>query len=221
MSSTAAILWSAAEKSSLIPAAVLKPGGEDDQSILLRELHHRLFNNFQHLASLVRDTRCSISDASVAVEKIDDLENRLFAFADLNRLLSRSCPAECLDSHCRTICNKLFKAFGRQDAKAQVRIANVELSSSQSLRMALLVAELVTNIMKHGLQRRTTTVSIELRPTSAGLLELKVCDDNVAMISCNSRPTTVDALARSLGGAAFVETGSGYVTRVLFRAEEL
>jgi len=87
--------------------------------------------------------------------------------------------------------------------------------------MALLVAELVTNIMKHGLQRRTTTVSIELRPTSAGLLELKVCDDNVAMISCNSRPTTVDALARSLGGTAFVETGSGYVTRVLFRAEEL
>jgi len=221
MSSTAAILWSAAEKSALIPAAILKPGGEDDQSILLRELHHRLFNNFQHLASLVRDTRCSISDASVAVEKIDDLENRLFAFADLNRLLSRSCPAECLDSHCRTICNKLFKAFGRQDAKAQVRIANVELSSSQSLRMALLVAELVTNIMKHGLQRRTTTVSIELRPTSAGLLELKVCDDNVAMISCNSRPTTVDALARSLGGTAFVETGSGYVTRVLFRAEEL
>jgi two-component sensor histidine kinase len=221
MSSTAAILWSAAEKSALIPAAILKPGGEDDQSILLRELHHRLFNNFQHLASLVRDTRCSISDTSVAVEKIDDLENRLFAFADLNRLLSRSCPAECLDSHCRTICNKLFKAFGRQDAKAQVRIANVELSSSQSLRMALLVAELVTNIMKHGLQRRTTTVSIELRPPSAGLLELKVCDDNVAMISCNSRPTTVDALARSLGGTAFVETGSGYVTRVLFRAEEL
>ena len=96
MSSTAAI-WSAAEKSSLIPAAVLRPEGEDDQSILLRELHHRLFNNFQHLASLVRDTRCSISDTSVAVEKIDDLENRLFAFADLNRLLSLSYPAECLD----------------------------------------------------------------------------------------------------------------------------
>ena len=220
MSSTAAI-WSAAEKSSLIPAAVLRPEGEDDQSILLRELHHRLFNNFQHIASLVRKTRCFISDANVAVEKIDDLESRLFAFADLNRLLSRSCPAECLDSHYRTICNMLFKAFGRQDAKARVRIANVELSSSQSLRLALLVAELVTNILKHGLQRRTTTVSIELRPTSAGLLELKVCDDNVAMVSCNSRPTTVDALATTLGGAAFVETGSGYVTRVLFRAEEL
>jgi|ERR1700723_1535527 two-component system, sensor histidine kinase PdtaS len=220
MSSTAAT-WSMAEKSSLIHAAVLKPGGEDDQSILLRELHHRLFNNFQHIASLVRNTRCSINDASVAVEKIDDLENRLFAFADLNRLLSRSCPAECLDSHCRTICNKLFKAFGRQDAKACVRIANVELSSSQSLRIALLVAELVTNIMKHGLQRRTTTVSIELRATYAGLLELKVCDDSVAMVSCNSRPTIVDALAKSLGGAALVETGSGYVTRVLFGAEEL
>jgi two-component system, sensor histidine kinase PdtaS len=220
MSLTAA-MWSAAEKSSSIPAAVLRPEGEDDQSILLRELHHRLFNNFQHIASLVRKTRCFISDASVAVEKIDDLESRLFAFADLNRLLSRSCPAECLDSHYRTICNKLFKAFGRQDAKARVRIANVELSSSQSLRLALLIAELVTNILKHGLQRRTTTVSIELRPTSGGLLELKVCDDNVAMVSCNSRPTTVDALATSLGGAAFVETRSGYVTRVLFRAEEL
>ena len=219
MSSTAA-MWSAADRPSLIPAAVLRPEGEDDQSILLRELHHRLFNNFQHIAFLVRNTRSSISDASVAVEKIDDLESRLFAFADLNRLLSRSCPAECLDSHCRTICNKLFKAFGRKDAKARVRITNVELSSSQSLRLALLVAELVTNIMKHGLQRRTTTVSIELRPTSTGLLELKVCDDNVAMVSCNLRPTTVDALATSLGGVAFVETGSGYVTRVLFRPEE-
>jgi two-component sensor histidine kinase len=75
--------------------------------------------------------------------------------------------------------------------------------------------------MKHGLQRQTTTVSIELRPTSAGLLELTVCDDNVGMVSCNSRSTAVDALATSLGGAAFVETGSGYVARVLFRAEEL
>src|ERR1700760_491961 len=101
MSSTAA-MWSAADRPSLIPAAVLRPEGEDDQSILLRELHHRLFNNFQHIAFLVRNTRSSISDASVAVEKIDDLESRLFAFADLNRLLSRSCPAECLDSHCRT-----------------------------------------------------------------------------------------------------------------------
>src|ERR1700761_3293834 len=211
MSSTG-VIWSAAEKSPVIPAAVFKPGGQEDESILLRELHHRLFNNFQHIAFLVRNTRSSISDASVAVEKIDDLESRLFAFADLNRLLSRPGPAECLDAHCRTICNKLFKAFGRQDAKARVRIANVELSASQSLRFALLVAELVTNILKHGSQRRPTTVSIELRSTSAGLLELKVCDDNVATISCSSRPTTVDALATSLGGTALVETGSAYRT---------
>jgi two-component sensor histidine kinase len=210
--------WTVTEN--LAPRSVSAPVGEVsvDDSILLHEVYHRLFNHFQQIAILVRDARGAINDAKLATAKMDDLEKRLFAFADLNRLLSCARPAESLESHCRKICQTLLKAFGKLGVKTQVRMADVRLSSSQSLRIALLVAELVTNMLKHGLRCHAATVSIDLCRSGAELVELTASDDCLAKVECTSRPKTVDALARSLGGTAYVDTEAGYVTHVRFRA---
>jgi two-component sensor histidine kinase len=215
------LTWTAAEKLALISVSASARETPVDDSILLREFYHRLFNNFQQIAFLVRNARGAINDVNLAAAKMDDLEKRLFAFADLNRLLSCTRPAGCLESHCRNICQTLFKAFGKPGVKTRIRMANVRLSSSQSLRVALLVAELVTNMLKHGLRCHTATVSIDLCRSGAELLELTASDDCIGNVDRTSRPKMVDALARSLGGIAHVDTEAGYVTRVLFRAGKL
>jgi two-component sensor histidine kinase len=215
------LTWTAAEKPALRYASAPARETAVDDSILLREFYHRLFNHFQQVAILVRHARGAINDANLANARMDDLERRLFAFADLNRLLSSACPAGCLESHCQNICQTLFKAFGKPGVKIRIRMANVRLSSSQSLRIGLLVAELVTNMLKHGLRSDTATVSIDLCRSGAELLELTASDDYIGNVDRTSRPKTVDALARSLGGIACVDTEAGYVTRVLFRAGKL
>jgi two-component sensor histidine kinase len=219
--SSTGLTWTVTENLALRSASAPVREASVNDSILLHEFYHRLFNHFQQIAFLVRNLRGAINDANLATAKMDDLEKRLFAFAELNRLLSRACPAECLESHCRNICQTLLKAFGKSGVKTRIRMASGKLSSSQSLRIALLVAELVTNMLKHGLRCNTSTVSIDLCRSGTELLELTARDDYIGKVDCTSRPKTVDALARSLGGIAYVDTEAGYVTRVLFRAGKL
>lgn len=195
---------------------VLDPLGDDHFPLLVRELNHRLFNTLQVVMSLAHAAQRSSGDARARDSALLDLNLRLAAFARLHRLLAEPDPWP-FEHHCRQLCTELVRAFGREDVTPWVRMADVSLTPDQRSRLSLLVVELVTNSLKHGLRYvEEGVIWIDLTPCAPDGLELAVRDTAVATAPPACRPAIVDALAKSLSGAADILLQGGYSTRVRF-----
>ena len=145
--------------------------------VLIRELNHRHVNYLQLIAITL--ARCAGQPTSTQVQtKLADVVNRLHAHASSNRLLSDAPEAGLLESHCLALCSNLVRMFGRDDVTTPyVRMDRVDLSAVQAFWISLLVAELMTNVLKHSLaddQGGTIWVVIlNVRPDE---VELRVSD---------------------------------------------
>ena len=209
-------------RSGLAQGYVVASGGQfdPDEVILIEELNHRLFNTLQVVMASVARLRKALC-APEAASRLNELESRVLAFANLHRLLSCAIVVDGLENHCRRLCIELIKAFGREDMTPWVRMADVPLSPGRSLRVALLVVELVTNVLKHGLGGpRGGVVFVDLIRTRCGRLELAVRESHPhPSPDTGLRPRIVDTLAESLAGSALITTRDGYETRVRFPCE--
>ena len=153
----------------------------------IREIHHRVKNNLQTVASLLRiQARRTHSDtarealtqamrrvAAIAVVH-DTLSEGLSQIVDFDAVFERVLllTVEVASAHNTTVHPKSSGSFGT-------------LPSAYATPLALVLTELVTNAVEHGLAGREGEVSIEahrssetltvlVRDTGAGLLEGKV-----------------------------------------------
>ncbi|WP_105035831.1 sensor histidine kinase [Cryobacterium aureum] len=153
----------------------------------IREIHHRVKNNLQTVASLLRiQARRTQSDrarealtqamrrvAAIAVVH-DTLSEGLSQIVDFDAVFERVLllTVEVASAHNTTVHPKSFGSFGT-------------LPSAYATPLALVLTELVTNAVEHGLAGREGEVSIEaqrsdetltvmVRDTGAGLPEGKV-----------------------------------------------
>lgn len=195
-----------------------RPGASDrdlESQILVRELNHRVYNQFQLLAGLM--AKCEKADAQSSRQRITDLEQRIFAFAAVNRLLARPDSTLSLHEHCRKCCESLLKAYGRHDVTLELHVDDLVLNDREMTYLSLALAELVVNALKYSLAGE-----------AAGALAVKLsADHGVATLTVsNSRsgapcdplvtPRTVHSLACCLHGEVDVIGGADYAVRVRF-----
>ncbi|MGC1301212.1 MAG: sensor histidine kinase [Caulobacteraceae bacterium] len=186
----------------------------DEETTLLAELNHRLFNTMQVIAAQV--AQCSRADGATPVRPhLEALRDRIQALGALHRLLAY--PAcESFEEHCQTLCRLLIAAFDRSGVKAWVRMETVAIGRREERYLALLVVELVTNVLKHSLTEGSEgTLWIDLQVQRDGL-ELRVCDSRKAPVRVFGPPRMAEALARALGGQALVCDRDGYAVVVRF-----
>jgi len=191
-----------------------------DEFVLLRELNHRHFNGLQSIANAI--ARCGREPTlAQAQARLADLEERIFAHASLHELLSDA-PRQGLETHCLALCLTLARMFGREDVAPYVHMDNVPLSAVQAFWMSLLVAELVTNALKHSLAREQGgTIWIDMRRMQQCEVELTVCDSGKASLDdrATREPRIANALVQILSGKIDVLRDDGYVARVRFPLE--
>lgn len=147
----------------------------DDQSLLIAELNHRLFNTLQVISSFA--SRGGRADSLEAGQRfLKELNFRVVSWAALHRLLMDTPDGYGLADHCRKVCTALVTAFGREDVTTPISFQNLPLSADQSLLITLAVVELVTNALKHSVAREEgAKVWIDLRAVPSGA-ELCVTD---------------------------------------------
>jgi len=182
---------------------------DDESTILLEELNHRFLNSFQVIASLA--ARCGRAKSIAAVRSIlNDLEHRVVAFGTLHRMLAFPVRGQTMEAHCRSLCDLVVRAFGRQD-RVSLRIVDVHLSAKQATRIPIIVVEMVTNVLKHSLAGQPAGL-IEVELTAGRLtLELNVRDIGGVPPLMVQPSRTVEALAASLDGSASTFERGGYV----------
>jgi len=200
---------------------MLRTGDHDRESqILIRELNHRVYNEFQVMANLLaKCTRDPSTESSAQI--LHDMEYRIFAFADLNRLLAKPDPSLSLGELCRSACEYLLKAFARPDVVLRLDVDDLPLTERELTYLSLALVELALNALKHSLAADVAGVlSVELKAEHGGAV-LRVSDNTLATSFCEavSLPQTVHALAGCLGGEVVVTRRSGYAVSLRFPLE--
>jgi PAS domain S-box-containing protein len=186
---------------------------------LLHEVDHRAKNNLQVVASLILLKARRAADPATQAA-LQSMAERVAALATAHRLLVPSGGASvlALDELVRELADDILPADGRIGFSAAV--GPIPLASAQGAPVALILAELLTNAVRHGFpdQRRGR---IRVAADREGdTLRLAVEDDGVGLpdeppAEATFGRTVLDLLVRQLRGGLAMEGLTGGTRAVL------
>lgn len=149
------------------------------RSAIIQEMHHRVKNSLQTIASLLR--------LQIRYGKFDSVEqvltesiNRILAIASVHELLS----GENLDNvSVKKVADGILSATGRslvapdKHIEMSVEGSDVMLTSRKATSVALILNELVQNAVEHGFKAQNDgRIAIEVKE-DAGMVRLSVIND--------------------------------------------
>jgi two-component sensor histidine kinase len=160
-----------------------KEAALQEKEILLKEIHHRVKNNLQIIASLLSLQSAKFENAELLAQ-YQDSQNRIRSMALIHERLYRSSDLAHIDfgNYLRELTGSLTQSFRQKThgITLQLQADPILLDIDAAIPCGLLVNELVSNAFKHAFPgRRQGIVSVELRCGPAGQLRLAVQDDGV------------------------------------------
>jgi two-component sensor histidine kinase len=196
---------------------------QEQQDLLVLEIHHRVKNNLQVIASLlnlqasrirVPEARAEFQAARDRVRALATLHRHLYADGGLHTINMRSFLTE--------LCGQLFQAMGETEGeriKLSIEAPELRMSSDQAVPLALIVTEAVTNSVKYAFPGgRSGHVSVSLTERD-GLLDLIIGDDGIGIPAGKTETESgtrdgiglqlIRGFARQLGASLQVEQGAG------------
>jgi len=197
-----------------------------EKEILLREVHHRVKNNLQIIASLLHfqakqvkhpDDLAAFADGRNRLRSMILVHEKLYQSPDLSRVD--------LGNYLRALVRDLHHSYLNSGGSIDIRVAMepIALPIESALPCGMIVCELLTNVFKYAFpEGRRGTVSVSLG-LSNGLIRLSVNDDGVGL------PATFDVnagasfgwqlirnLIAQLGGTANIARRDGTQVEVTF-----
>ncbi len=195
----------------------------DQQELLMQEIHHRVKNNLQVVASLLNlqasrirlpEARAEFQSARDRVRTLATLHRHLYAHGELHTINMREFLIE--------LCSQLFQAMGEKAGerlRLEIEAPELKMSSDQAVPLALIVTEAVSNAVKYafpGGRRGSISVCLKADRDHA---ELEIFDDGVGIPAgrVETEAGTRDGIgiqlirgfARQLGATLQVEEGHG------------
>jgi two-component sensor histidine kinase len=193
-------------------AVALEHGRAVMRGVLAQEIHHRVKNNLQTVASLLRlQARADAVDPRKA---LTDSVNRILAIAAVHEVLTEHREDDVdLDELIERLRAMLVQglAVGKS---VEARLERVSLAGGRATALALVFCELFGNALEHG----GTTVRIELAQEN-GTVTLAIADDGGGLNGGidGTGLSIVRALVRDeLGGTLDLRSEPGLRAEVVF-----
>jgi two-component sensor histidine kinase len=197
-------------------AVALEHGRAVMRGVLAQEIHHRVKNNLQTVASLLR-LQARAADAADPREALEHSVNRILAIAAVHELLTerRDEDVDLADLIDRLRAMLVQGVGGGKDVSAALE--PVELPGARATALALVFAELLQNALEHGGPR----VRVELTRRGSEV-ELAIADDGAGIADGGPSGTglsIVSALVRDeLRGTLELSSNGGTRASVVFPA---
>jgi two-component system, sensor histidine kinase PdtaS len=196
-------------------AVALEHGRAVMRGVLAQEIHHRVKNNLQTVASLLRLQARSNDDVDPR-KALDDSANRILAIAAVHEVLTERRHddvelAELLDR----LRAMLVQGLG-SPKRIEAALEPVSLAGNRATALALVFSELLQNALEHGGE----TVTVELARRNGEVL-LAIADDGAGMTGEPSGTglSIVRALVRDeLRGTLALHSNDGLRIEVAFPA---
>jgi two-component system, sensor histidine kinase PdtaS len=156
----------------------------------IREVHHRVKNNLQTVASLLRLQARRLGDHPMAVAALEDSVRRIASIALVHETLTEEFEgAVDMADVARRVVRMLEGSLGREDVRIRLETASVQADAAVATPLAVVLNELIQNAVEHGLGDGVGTVTVELRGGGQEPVELRVGDDGTGPpIEDDSRP---------------------------------
>jgi GAF domain-containing protein len=153
-------------------------------SLAVREAHHRIKNNLQAVCDLLELELLDAGGAAASSEGIQHCVQRVQAISLVHEFLSRHHDVATVNvgQVLERLVPLVVASNQRRDQEVVVAVnsAPVTLSSKQTTAVALIVNELVSNAVRHGLNGRPGAVEVNLSERS-GTMHLRVADDGAGL----------------------------------------
>ncbi len=172
-----------------------------EKEVLIKEVHHRVKNNLQVIASLLRLQTASVEGP--AATALRDSQHRVEAMAMIHEQLyeSQNLREIDLERNARLLLSNVFTSFGVDVSQISPLVdvatpsgGRLELGVDQAIPVGLILNELVSNALKHAFpDGRRGAIAIRARRED-GQVRISVTDDGIGI------PEEVDIRkSRSLG----------------------
>ena len=192
-----------------------------EKEILLKEIHHRVKNNFQVITSLLSLQRRRIKDPETAAI-FDQSQNRIRAMSLIHEKLYQSKNLAGIDlaEYVSTLVHELYDNYRMSKGVVALRFSlqSLIIDIEKAIPCGLILNELVTNAFKYAFPpdlMRHPSLNLSLR-TQNGNVEMVVRDNGVGLppeIELNRTGSLglmmVPLLAGQLGGTIECERGEG------------
>jgi PAS domain S-box-containing protein len=153
------------------------------KDVLLKEITHRVKNNFQIISSLIRMQKRSVKNTE-AEKLLNQTANRIHSMALIHESLHKSNTfddvvfkeyVESLVNYIKTISNNL-------DVTIEQDICDCILPVSDATNLGMIIMELVTNSIKYAFPGQTKgSISLKMIKTNNDGFKLSIGDDGVGI----------------------------------------
>lgn len=204
-----------------------------EKVVLLKEVHHRVKNNLQIVASLL-NLQASRSHNPEVVDLLQDTRNRVHSMALLHEVLYQSDNLARINfaAYVDDLCCQLLRSFGTQAGRVKIenRVARIGMPLDQSVPCGLIINELVSNALKHAFPGEGSgKIRVEMGLSQDQQLMLCVKDNGIGLpigldITDPARLglRLITSLAEQLEGKLTVEQpdGTGVAFTMIFPLPE-
>ncbi len=155
------------------------------QELLMQEIHHRVKNNLQIVASLLNLQASRIRQPQARTE-FESTRDRVRALATLHRHLYAQGEVQtiAMRSFLGELCSQLFEAMGEpvgERIQLEIEAPELRMLSDQAVPLSLIVTEVVGNALKYAFpDGRAGRIAIRLT-AEAECAELLIEDDGIGM----------------------------------------
>ena len=184
-------------------ADIETPGLVTEPLLMVEEISHRVVNEYAGAIAAINVEATHIVDAD-ARAALRRTTGRLHAFAEAHRALQAPAAAGdiCLGDYLDRVCAALSEASLRERSVKLILVEDdVTLEAKRCWRVALIIAELITNSVQHRFQSSGGMIVVEIRQVGREIVCV-VADNNG---DCTPGPPSrglrvVERLARELSG---------------------
>jgi two-component sensor histidine kinase len=192
----------------------------DAKELELREMRHRLKNQFNLLISYI-DLHSRTDSRLEVKEVLQEVEHRVMALSLVNEELREPALGSTmsLDLYLRRLCDYILEDFAQEDLSIEYAIEPFRAASEKATSIALIVSELLTNSIKHAFPEGwpgTKGISIALESEGENGLSMVYRDSGSGFPegfdpqkAKSLGMLLVGALVKQLGGSMLVENAGG------------
>lgn len=187
----------------------------EEKTVLLQEVHHRVKNNLQIISSLLR-LQAGELDAPEIRDHFEEANNRVRSMALIHEKIYQNQNLAKLDlkDYLKSLTDELIRTYAYQkNIEIQINTTNVESINIKALvPIALIFNELITNTLKHGFSEKesgTVFIDIEMKDNHM-LIEYK--DDGIWKEQATSNgfgTTLIETFTEQLDGKVELNTTNG------------
>ncbi|HLS80661.1 MAG TPA: PAS domain S-box protein [Steroidobacter sp.] len=195
-----------------------------EKELLLKEIHHRVKNNLQVVASMLA---LQADKATAAVqEPLEDCRQRVMSMALVHEKLYGAADLRRIDlaELTREITTMLISEDLGPSISTTFNVEPIAIDIDRAVPASLILNELITNALKHAFKGRTNgALAINVRRCNEGGVCIEVADDGVGGLDESAfrtgrtlGMTIVRNLVRQLNGRLSVGGGPGAMVAISF-----